>query len=283
MVILAREAGHRTVRPRGTGGGDGDTVTEDRGRGRPRARPARPDRGALDRLDPRHRAARPDLAAGHAVVPGELPVLHDPDRLRRPRARPVAGLVDPGRRGWHRVRHAVHGLPRHPGPGVRPAPDDPDPGPARLPRRCGGPVRRAVHLHGVQRGRPGAAGQRPARRVRLERPGGGGGHRGAGRGAGRLRLRLGAPGVPVPAGHLAAVLRDHLRRDPRRARRGPRARPPGRLRLRRLHVPVLGGRRLQHHLRALRVGLLPLHAARDPGPRASSARSSSARPAPRSG
>ena len=37
---------------------------------------------------------------------------------------------------------------------------------------------------------------------------------------------------------------------------------PRRVRLRRVHVPVLGGRRLQHHLRAVRLGLLPLHAAR---------------------
>src|SRR6185437_139983 len=105
VAILAREAGHTELPgPVELEAGDGDTVTQDRGRGRPRARPARPDRGALDRLDPRPRAARPDLAAGHAVVPGELPVLHDPDRLRRPRARPVAGLVDPGRRARHRVR-----------------------------------------------------------------------------------------------------------------------------------------------------------------------------------
>ncbi len=217
------------------------------------------------------------------MVPWELPVLHDPHRLRRSLARPVAGLVDPGRRPRHRLRHVVHGLPRHPGPDLRAPPDDPDPGPARLPRGGRGAVRGAVHLHGLQRGRPGAAGQRPARRVRLERPAGGGGHRGAGRRAGGLRLRLGAPGVPVPADHLAAVLRDHLRRHPHRARRRPRARPPRRLRLRRLHVPVLGGRRLQHHVRALRVGLLALHAARLPRPAGSSAPSSSARRAPPSG
>ena len=52
----------------------------------------------------------------------------------------------------------VHGLPRHPGPGLRPAADDPDPGPARLPRRRRRAVCCAVHLHGVQRGRPGADG-----------------------------------------------------------------------------------------------------------------------------
>ena len=157
------------------------------------------------------------------MVPGQLPVLHHPDRLRRPGAGPVAGLVDPGRRARHRVRHAVHGLPRHPGPGVRAAADDPDPGPARLPRRRRGAVRRAVHLHGLQRGRPGADGQRAARRVRLERPPGGRRHRGARRGAGHLRLRLGAPGLPVPAGHLVPVLRDHLDRHPGRARRRRRA------------------------------------------------------------
>ena len=43
-------------------------------------------------------------------------------------------------------------------------------------------------------------------------------HRGARRRAGHLRLRLGAPGVPVPAGHLVPVLRDHLGRHPGRAR-----------------------------------------------------------------
>ena len=233
---------------------------------RTRARAARPDRGALDRLDPGHRAARQDLAAGHAVVPGELPVLHHPDRLRRPRAGPVAGLVDPGRRAGHLVRHAVHGLPRHPGPGVRAAADDPDPGPDGLPRRRGRAVRRAVHLHGLQRRRPGADEHRAARRVRLERPPGGGRHRGARGAAGHLRLRLGAPGLPVPAGHLLPVLRDHLGRHPHRARR--RARTASlRLPVRGVHGPVLGGRRLQHHLRAVRLGLLPLHAAQDAGPR----------------
>ena len=45
-------------------------------------------------------------------------------------------------------------------------------------------------------------------------------HRRPGGAAGDLRLRLGAPGVQVPAGHLAAVLPDHLGRDP--ARRGRR-------------------------------------------------------------
>src|SRR5579862_4584238 len=80
------------------GGSGGHTVAGTHGPGRTRARSARSDRGALDRLDPGHRTARQDLAAGHAVVPGELPVLHHPDRLRRPRAGPVPGLVDPGRR-----------------------------------------------------------------------------------------------------------------------------------------------------------------------------------------
>ena len=53
------------------------------------------------------------------------------------------------------------------------------------------------------------------------------GHRGARRGAGDLRLRLGAPGVPVPAGHLVPVLRDHLGRDPGRARRRHAGASPG--------------------------------------------------------
>ena len=229
-----------------------------------RARSARPDRGALDRLDPRYRTARQDLAADHAVVPGQLPVLHDPDRLRRPRPGPVPGLVDPGRRARHLVRHAVHGVPRHPGAGVRPASDDPDPGPARLPRRRGRAVRRAVHLHGLQRGRPGAAGQRAERGVRLEPDTGRHRDRDPGRGAGHLRLRLGAPGVPVPADYLVPVLRDHLGRDPGRPRRRRRPGAPRPLPVRRVHVPVLGGRRLQHHLRAVRLGLLPLHAARHP-------------------
>ena len=44
--------------------------------------------------------------------------------------------------------------------------------------------------------------------------------------AGRLRLRLGAQGVPVPAGHLVPVLRDHLGRHPGRARRRRRAARP---------------------------------------------------------
>ena len=197
----------------------------------------------------------------HAVVPRQLPVLHHPHRLRRPVPGPLAGLLDPGRHAGHLRRHPVHGLPRHPGPGVRAAPDDPDPGPAGLPRRGRSPVRRAVHLHGVQRGRPGADEHRPARRLRLERRPGGHRHRRAGRAAGHLRLRLGAPGVPLPAGHLAPLLCDHLGRDPGRARRGHRAAPPGQFRVRRVHGPVLGRGRVQHHLRALRLGLLAVHAA----------------------
>ena len=108
-------------------------------------------------------------------------------------------------------------------------------------------------------------------------------HRDPGRGPGHLRLRLGAPGLPVPADHLVPVLRDHLGRHPGRPRRRHRPGAPGRVRLRRVHVPVLGGRRLQHHLRAVRLGLLPLHAARAPGRAASSPRCSSAPPARPSG
>ena len=106
---------------------------------RPWPRWARPNRRcaagpAASRPGPSTGSPRPNgtasLAAGHALVPGQLPVLHDPDRLRRPRPRPVPGLVDPGRRARHLVRHAVHGVPRHPGPGVRPAADDPVRGPS---------------------------------------------------------------------------------------------------------------------------------------------------------
>ena len=286
ISIIARETGHSAghtaqVTP-ASGGGHGDTVQGTHGRGRTRARSPRPDRGALDRLDPGYRTSRHHLAADHAVVPRGLPVLHHPDRVRRSRARPVPGLVDPGRRARHRVRHPVHGVPRHPGPGVRAAPDDPDPGPARLPRRRGRAVRRAVHLHGLQRGRPGAAGQRPERRVRLEPDAGRHRHRDPGRRAGHLRLRLGAPGLPVPADHLVPVLRDHLGRHPGRPRRRSGA-PPQPLPLHRLHGPVLGRRRLQHHLRAVRLGLLPLHAAQHEARAASSPRSSSAPPARPSG
>jgi NCS1 family nucleobase:cation symporter-1 len=45
---------------------------------------------------------------------------------------------------------------------------------------------------------------------------------------------------------------------------GGHAPPSPGLHLRRVHGPVLGGRRLQHHLRAVRLGLLALPAARDP-------------------
>ncbi len=83
----------------------------------------------------------------------------------------------------------------------------------------------------------------------------------AGRIAGHLRLRLGAPGVPVPAGHLVPVLCDHLSRHPDRARLRHRPAAPGRLPVRRVHGPVLGGRGVQHHLRALRLGPFAVHAA----------------------
>ena len=72
------------------------------------------------------------------------------------------------------------------------------------------------------------------------------------------------------------------RRDPLRRRRR-RESERRRVRLGRVHGPVLRGRRLQHHLRALRQRLLALPAARRRPTARSSPASSSGRAAPRSG
>ena len=164
------------------------------------------------------------MAPGAALVPRQLPVLHDPDRVHRPVARAVARLDDRGRRSGILVGTVLHGPPRDPGPDARAAADDPVARPVRVPRRHRRAVRDGVHLHGVQRRRPGAAGPGPARGVRLERePGRDRGHRGR-RCPGDLRLRLGAPGLPLDPVHPAAAGgHRHDRRDRRQGRR--RAQP----------------------------------------------------------
>src|SRR3954447_8683076 len=86
-------------------------------------------RGALDRLGPRDRTARTDLAPGSTLVPRELPVLLDPDRVRRAVARPLARLDDPRRHPRHPDRYGLHGVSRGAGPDARAAADDPVAGP----------------------------------------------------------------------------------------------------------------------------------------------------------
>ena len=78
------------------------------------------------------------------------------------------------------------------------------------------------------------------------------------------------------------LMTDRDGRDPLRRRGGGKP-DRRRVRLGRVHGPVLRGRRVQHHLRALRLGLLALPAARDDQPLDHRRRCSSARPAPRSG
>ena len=204
------------------------------------------------------------------MVPRQLPVLLDPDRLHRARPRAVPGLD--GR--WPRVLGLVVGtlfMAFH-------ASQGPQMGlPQMIQSRAQfgyrgvivAALRDAVHLHGLQRRRPGAAGPGPERARSAGTP----------HARRRRRRRSGAAALAI-YGHdwvhrafrvhplrLAALLTAVLTVG-MLVGHGRRTRPAAHaLRLHRggVHGAVLGRRRLQHHLRALRVGLLALPAARRPG------------------
>ena len=90
------------------------------------------------------------------------------------------------------------------------------------------------------------------------------GHRDRRRTAGHLRARLGAPCLPRAAVHPAAPDDHHHDRRAHRPRR--RRAQPGRLRVQLdgLHGAALSGGGVQHHVRGLRLGLLPLPATNTP-------------------
>ena len=118
---------------------------------------------------------------------------------------------------------------------------------------------------GLQRRRPRPARRRARRRLRLERDRGRRArHRRRGR-AGDLRPRLAAPGVPRAALRLAAAdARGHGRRSCRRRRRAATARADGGFTWAAFLAQFSARRGLQHHLRAVRLGLLALPAGRTP-------------------
>ena len=115
---------------------------------------------SIDWVPDTERHGKP-LAPGPALVPRAT---SSTSRSRSASSAPVLGLS----LGWTILAGAsasvigtlVHGLPRVSGPDAGSAPDDPVARAVRLPRRRGRAVRDAVHLPGLQRGRPGAA--RPA-------------------------------------------------------------------------------------------------------------------------
>ena len=132
------------------------------------------------------------------MVPWQLPVLHDPDRLHRALARAVARLDDRRRRGRHLGRAPASWPSTRPqGPTPRPAADDPVPRPVRLPRRHRRALRDGVHLH-----RRSTSPTRCCSRRACTAPSAGtptwsrSSSRCWRRAAGDLRLRLGAPRVP---------------------------------------------------------------------------------------